>query len=130
MEVKVLQAFLPRRRTTTPNKQSSRKWMRKQTHGQWFLCDLLGHLKKECLECLRIGKYISCSCCGIHSGGFHQLWLIDSRPTICSSLQGFQQVRRSHDGIVLTLASVARLVVQVSGRYYLFYVRLHYHFAK
>ena len=47
MEVKVLQAFLPRRRTTTPNKQSSKKWMRKQTNGQWFLCDVLGHLKKN-----------------------------------------------------------------------------------
>ena len=51
-------------------------------------------------------------------------------PTIYSFLKGFQQVRRSHDGIVFALALVARLVVQVSGRYYLFYVRLHYHFAK
>ena len=33
MEVKVLQALLPRRRTTTPNKESSRKGIRKQTHG-------------------------------------------------------------------------------------------------
>ena len=130
MEVKVLHTFLPRRITTTPNKESSREGMREQTHGQWFLCDLLGHIKKECLECLRIGKYTSCSCSWIHSSGFHQLWWIDSRPTICSSLQGFQQVRRSHDETVLTLASVARLVVQVSGRYYLFYVRLHYYFVK
>ena len=30
----------------------------------------------------------------------------------------------------LYLASVVRLVVQVRGRYYLFCVRLHYHFAK
>ena len=57
-------------------------------------------------------------------------WMIDSKPTIYSSLQGFQQVRSSYDGIILTLALVARLVVQVSGRYYLFYVILHYHFAK
>ena len=57
-------------------------------------------------------------------------WMIDSKPTIYSSLQGFQQVRRSDDGIVLTLASIERLVVQVSGRYYLFYVRLHYYFVK
>ena len=42
---------------------------------------------------------------------------------MCSFLQGFQQVRRSHDGIVLTLASITRLVVQVSRRYYFFYVR-------
>ena len=130
MEVKVLQAFLPRRRITTLNKESSRKGMREKTHGQWFLCDLLGHLKNECLECLRIGKYTSCSCCSIHSGGFHQFWFIDSKPTICSSLQSFQQVRRSHDGIILTLASIARIVMQASGRYYLFYVILHYHFAK
>ena len=34
MEIKVLQDFLPRRRTTTPNKGSSRKGMREQTHGQ------------------------------------------------------------------------------------------------
>ena len=48
-------------------------------------------------------------------------WMIDSKPTICSSLQGFQQVRRSHDWIILTLASVARLVVQVNGKYYFFF---------
>ena len=100
-------------RRTTPNKKNSRKGTREQTHGQWFLYDLLGHLKKEYLKCLRIGKYTSCSCCWIHSGGFHQLWWIDSRPTICSSLQGFQQVRRSYDGIVLTLTLVARLVCKL-----------------
>ena len=33
MEVKVLQALLPRRRTTTPNKECSRKETREQTHG-------------------------------------------------------------------------------------------------
>ena len=33
MEDKVLQALLPRRRTTPPNKESLRKGMRKQTHG-------------------------------------------------------------------------------------------------
>ena len=33
MEVKVLQALLPRRKRTTPNKESSRKRMREQTHG-------------------------------------------------------------------------------------------------
>ena len=33
MEVKVLQALPPRRRTTTPNKESSRKGMKEQTHG-------------------------------------------------------------------------------------------------
>ena len=130
MKVKVLHTFLPRRITTTPNKESSREGMREQTHGQWFLCDLLGHLKNEWLECLRIDKYTSGSYYWIHGGGFHQLWWIDSKPTICSYLQGFQQVRRSHEGIILTLALVARLVVQVSGRYYLFYARLHYHFAK
>ena len=90
MEVNVLQVFLPRKRKTKIYKESSRKGMREQTHGQWFLCDVLGHLKKECLESLRIGKYTSCSYCWIHGGGFHQLWWIDSRPTICSSLQGFQ----------------------------------------
>ena len=42
-------------------------------------------------------------------------WWIDSRPTICSFVQGSQQVRRSHNGIELTLASVARLVVRVNG---------------
>ena len=115
VEVKVFLSFLPRRGRTTTNKEKSRKWMREQTHGQRFLCALLGHLKNECLECLRIHKYTSCSYCFIHNGGFDQLWWIDSRPTICSSLQGFQQVRRSYDGIVLTLTLVARLVVQVSG---------------
>ena len=34
MEVKVLQAFLPRGKRITPNKESSRKGMREQTHGQ------------------------------------------------------------------------------------------------
>ena len=120
MKVNVLQAFLPRKRTTIPNKKSSRKWMREQNHGQWFLCNLLGLLKKEWLECPRIDKYTSCSCFWIHSGGFHQLWWINSKPTIFSSLQGFKQVGRSHDEIILTLASIGRLVVQVSGRYYLF----------
>ena len=115
MKVKVFQTFLPRRKRTTPNKESSRKWMREQTHGQWLFFYILGHLKKEYLECQRTGKYTPCSCCWTHSGGFHQLWWIDSRPTICSSLQGSQQVRRSHDGIELTLASVARLVVRVNG---------------
>ena len=33
MEVKVLQAFLLRRRRTTPNKENSRKEMREQTRG-------------------------------------------------------------------------------------------------
>ena len=42
-------------------------------------------------------------------------WWIHSKPTICNSLKGFQQMRRSHDGIVLTLTLVARLVVQASG---------------
>ena len=69
MEVKVLQAFLPRKRKTTPNKRSSRKGIREESHGQWFLYDLWGQLKKECFELLRIGKYTSCSCCLIHSGG-------------------------------------------------------------
>ena len=32
IEVKVLQAFLLRRRRTTPNKENSRKEMREQTH--------------------------------------------------------------------------------------------------
>ena len=50
------------------------------------------------------------------SDGFHQLWGIDSKPIIFSSLHSFQQVKRLHNGIVLILASVARLVVQVSGR--------------
>ena len=59
MEVKFLQTFLPRRRRRTLNKESSRKWMREQTHGKWFIYDLLGHLKKESLVCLRIGKYTS-----------------------------------------------------------------------
>ena len=34
MEVEVLQSLLPRRRTTTPNKEGSRKRMREQTHEQ------------------------------------------------------------------------------------------------
>ena len=35
IEVKVLQALLLRRKAiTTPNKESSRKWMREQTQGQ------------------------------------------------------------------------------------------------
>ena len=29
-------------------------------------------------------------------------------------------MRRSHDGIILTISPVARLVVQVRGRYYFF----------
>ena len=58
------------------------------------------------------------------------MWWIDSRLTIYSSLQGFQQVRRSCHVIILTLALVARIVVQASGRYYIFYVRLRYHFVK
>ena len=33
MEFKVLQPFIPRRRRRTPNKGSSRKGMREQTHG-------------------------------------------------------------------------------------------------
>ena len=47
-------------------------------------------------------------------------WWIDSKTTIYSSLQGFQQVRRLNDGIVLTLTLVSRLAMQASGRYYLF----------
>ena len=86
MEVNVLQVFLPRKRKTKIYKESSRKGMREQTHGQWFLCDVLGHLKKECLESLRIEKYTTCSCFWIHRGGFHQLWWIDYRLTIYSSL--------------------------------------------
>ena len=39
-------------------------------------------LEKEFLECLRIGKYTTCSRYWTHSGGFHQLWWIDSRPII------------------------------------------------
>ena len=43
MEVKVLQALLPRIRRTTLNKESSRKGMREQTYRQWFLYEILGH---------------------------------------------------------------------------------------
>ena len=43
MEVKLIQALLPKRRRRTPNKESSRKWMKEQTHRQWLICDLLRH---------------------------------------------------------------------------------------
>ena len=35
---------------------------------------------------------------------------------VCKSLQGIQQVRRLNDEILLTLTSITKLVVQVSGR--------------
>ena len=41
---------------------------------------------------------------------------------ICKTLQGFQQVRRLHDEIILTLALVARLTIQGNERFYIFYV--------
>ena len=39
-------------------------------------------------------------------------------------------MRKSHDEIVLTFTSVARIVVLVCRRYYIFYMRFHYYFAK
>ena len=76
------------------------------------------------------GKYISYFYCWINSGRFHQLWWIAFRPTIYNILHDFQQMKRIYDENVHTLISITRLVMEVSGRHYIFYVRLHYHFAK
>ena len=103
---------MSRRRRTTPNKESSREWIREQAQRQviplWPFMTLL----KECPFYLKEkGKYTSFSYCWIFSGGFQNLWWIDSKHTVCKSLSGIQQVRRLNDGIILTLASNAKLVM-------------------
>ena len=57
------------------------------------------------------GKYTSFSHCWIYSGGFHQLWWIDSKPTIYKTLQGFKQEKSLYDGVIFTLAWVARITM-------------------
>ena len=47
----------------------------------------------------------------ICSGGFHQLWWINSKPTIYNFLHGFQQKKRLHDRDVPTITLVARLTI-------------------
>ena len=66
----------------------------------------------------------------MYSGGFRQLWWIDSKSIVCNFLHGFQQVTRLYDGIELTLVSIAGLAMQASGGYYFFQVLLDYHSIK
>ena len=113
----VLQILLPRRRRTIPNKESSRERIREQTQGQVLPLWPFRTLAKECPVHLKEkGKYTSFSHYWIFSGRFHHLWWIDSRPTICKLLWDIQQVRRLNNGIILTLTSNVRLVMQVSER--------------
>ena len=83
----VLFVLSPRRRRITPNKESSRDGIREQDQGQVFSLWPLRTIEKECLIYLKKkGKYTSFSHCWTFSCGFHHLWWIDSRPTVCKSL--------------------------------------------
>ena len=84
---KVLQVLLSRRRTTTPNKESSREGIRKQAQGQVIPLWPFRTIEKECLVYIKEkGKYTSFSHCWVFSGGFHHLWWINSRPIVYKSL--------------------------------------------
>ena len=89
MEVKIIQALLLRRRT--PNKESLGEEIKEKAQGQMIPLWPSKTPKNECPVYLRKKKweYTSCSSCRLHGIGFHQLWWICSKPTICNILQGF-----------------------------------------
>ena len=108
---------IKKKRNNTKKKKSSREIIRKKAQGKMIPFWHFKTLKKECpIYLKKKRKYTSFSHFWVISNGFHHLCWINSKPTVYKSLQGIQQVRRLNDGIIITLASNTRLVLQVSGR--------------